>query len=320
MQDTASRVPFTTFVLAAAALLVFTRAPLVAQAAVSAAAVSPAAPRFEVASIRRNTMTTEELIRSGAPFGIRELPGGRMSASMVSLRTLMLHAYELREYQLETPARGFPDGTYDVTATAGRDVTPEGMRAMLRTLLAERFGVRARSDMRQAPLEVLSMARSDGRLGAGLRPTSAECRAQPADSQAASVSLSPSHGGSTSIDSGTDKGAKPPCGYFLPGVDVRSGATALVATGIPVSALVIWIDQELRRPVVDRTGLDGYFDLTMQYESPRAVRGLDLGAGRDSTAPTLGAALRDQLGLKLERGMGPLQMIVVEAAHTPTAD
>ena len=120
-------------VLAAAT---FTAALLVA-AAISAGqtptATPPAIGRFEVTSVKRNMTTLEELIRSGERFGIRELPGGRLSARRVSLKTLVLHAYEIKDYQLESSVSWIGNDNFDVDAAGTPDATPTRMKAMLRT-------------------------------------------------------------------------------------------------------------------------------------------------------------------------------------------
>jgi uncharacterized protein (TIGR03435 family) len=117
-----------------------------------------------------------------------------------------------------------------------------------------------------------------------------------------------------------EPGGPPPCGYLIPGITVASGAVDFAGTGIEHRTLVEWIANELRTPVDDRTGLSGYVDVRFQFESPNAVKGLNLGADRESGAPPLRSALRDQLGLKLERGTGAVQITVIEAARAPTPD
>ena len=64
------------------------------------------------------------------------------------------------------------------------------------------------------------------------------------------------------------------------------------------------------RPVVDRTGLDGRFDVEYSY-APRPVTGPAVDAV--DNLPLLGAALEEQLGLKLESERTDVPVLVVES-------
>jgi uncharacterized protein (TIGR03435 family) len=62
---------------------------------------------------------------------------------------------------------------------------------------------------------------------------------------------------------------------------------------------------ELDNLVVDGTGLDGYYEFTLEWTPP----------GREADAasgPSLFAALEEQLGLKLEPGKGPVEVLVID--------
>ena len=62
------------------------------------------------------------------------------------------------------------------------------------------------------------------------------------------------------------------------------------------------------RPVADRTGLSGKYDLRLSFAP-------DL---RDTDRPTVFAALEEQLGLRLEPARGPVETIVIVSAKPPT--
>jgi uncharacterized protein (TIGR03435 family) len=266
--------------------------------------------QFEVSSIRPNRTSLDELIRSDASFGIR-IQSDRLIGSWVSLRTLIAHAYDLKDYQLAGGPDWLPSARFDVNAKASGSATAAEMREMLRTLLAERFGLRLHVETRQMTVETLAPARSDGRLGPGLTLTSAECQAL-LDAVARGTPLP----GIPERRSDDD----PVCGYMLPAISARTGAAIFTAGGIPMSTLAEWISDELKSPIVDRTGLSGNFDVVFEYESPRAVAAAKLGADRETTAPQLRDALRSKLGLRLERGTAPVSITVVDAADMPMPD
>ena len=93
--------------------------------------------------------------------------------------------------------------------------------------------------------------------------------------------------------------------------------------GDRIASLVRHVSNELAAPVVDRTDLSGLFDVTLEYLSERRIGGRAAGLdpnGTDVPPPTIAAALQQQLGLKLEKEIGPLPVVVVDAAERTTPD
>jgi uncharacterized protein (TIGR03435 family) len=78
------------------------------------------------------------------------------------------------------------------------------------------------------------------------------------------------------------------------------------------------LSKDVNRPVVDRTGLTGSFQLKLNYTMP----GTPAPADGDSTprAPELFTALQEQLGLKLEATRGPVEVLVIDGAEHPKND
>jgi uncharacterized protein (TIGR03435 family) len=90
------------------------------------------------------------------------------------------------------------------------------------------------------------------------------------------------------------------------------------ATGITMQKLADLIAKQAGRPVSDATGLQGVFDFTLEWD-PQA----DLRVGAADAAGGQGAsiftALQEQLGLRLESGKGPVEVLVVDRMEkTPT--
>jgi uncharacterized protein (TIGR03435 family) len=77
--------------------------------------------------------------------------------------------------------------------------------------------------------------------------------------------------------------------------------------------------EELGRPVVDMTGLKGTYDFEVNYtrELPRNFpeSGKINGEEPDTSGPTLFAALKQQIGLELKAGKGPVDVIVIDHAE-----
>jgi uncharacterized protein (TIGR03435 family) len=75
----------------------------------------------------------------------------------------------------------------------------------------------------------------------------------------------------------------------------------------------------LDRPVVDRTGLTGRYDFSLEWAPNETEFGGDVGAAPESAAALpLFEAIQQQLGLRLEATRGPVDALVIDAAQRPT--
>ncbi len=72
------------------------------------------------------------------------------------MKQLIAEAFEVKDYQIEGGPPWLATAYFEITANAGADATPADVKAMLRTLLSERFSLRTHSDTRQAPVYVLT--------------------------------------------------------------------------------------------------------------------------------------------------------------------
>jgi uncharacterized protein (TIGR03435 family) len=85
------------------------------------------------------------------------------------------------------------------------------------------------------------------------------------------------------------------------------------ANGITLDDFCILLSSELDRPVINKTGIDGRFNLQVQY-APDSTPD-DLTAG-----PSIFSALTDQLGLKLVAAKGPGDFLVIDHIEHPSAN
>src|SRR3954453_21143639 len=131
-----------------------------------------AAPAFEVASIKPNS--------SGDGRVMMQMQPGRYMATNVTLRLLIRNAYQLQDFQI-TGGPGWlasdhfdviakiPDGFQLPTAPPPPGSGPGPVQLMMRALLAERFKLVVRNETKDAQIYALVLARSDGKLGPGLK-------------------------------------------------------------------------------------------------------------------------------------------------------
>jgi uncharacterized protein (TIGR03435 family) len=291
-------------------------------AATRAAAQSPAAgeARFEVASVKPVDPFAEVRKNGpqGGPFvmpqtGVRFEPGGRLVA-VATLRTLIMRAYGIKVYQLEGGPKWLSSDYFSISAKAANETATEAeMNAMLKSLLAERFGLRVRVETRPSPVHTLTVARSDGKLGSGLKPTSKECEATLQQDRSNAKPPTPPSPPTPSTP------LTPVCGMISTRM-AATGAATYAMGGWPLSSLVEHFSNELGAPVVDQTGLAGRFDAVVEYEtSRRPGRGPDLNSTDPLPVP-LPQAVQQQLGLKLDKGTAPLEIATVDAAEQPSAN
>jgi uncharacterized protein (TIGR03435 family) len=80
----------------------------------------------------------------------------------------------------------------------------------------------------------------------------------------------------------------------------------------------VWIVmREVARPVINRTGLTGRYDLDLTFlpdSGPMTINGNAINAD----APSLTTAVREQLGLRLESGRAPVDVVVIDRVSPPT--
>jgi len=252
-------------------------------------------PAFEVASIKPSPPADP-----GSVIGIwgTTQPGGRWSSRNATLEKIIRAAHP--GHGLPSQLVGGPSWVrstlFDISATAASaTATQDELRAMARTLLAERFKLVLRAEMRELPGYALVLARSDRTLGPALIPSTVDCEALRA-----------------AVLRGEAKG--PPSTWACnPMVTDSDGVSRIVARRIELSRLATLLGPRLDSPVIDDTGLTGVFDVSLEFANDGA-------AVRAADVPSMFTALQEQLGLRLERRQVPVEVLVIERAELPTPD
>lgn len=67
---------------------------------------------------------------------------------------------------------------------------------------------------------------------------------------------------------------------------------------------------ETERPIIDRTGLSGMYEVKLEWTPARQAQNADTAPG-----PSLFTAVNEQLGLKLEARKGPVEILIVDSAE-----
>ena len=107
--------------------------------------------------------------------------------------------------------------------------------------------------------------------------------------------------------------------------EFSGGRGELKGHGIPMSLLVRFLSQRLGRPVVDKTGLRGNYELELKWtpnlDSGEMMQGPSSGtesAPPDSSGPSIFAAIQEQLGLKLNATNGPAEALKIVRIEKPS--
>jgi uncharacterized protein (TIGR03435 family) len=258
-----------------------------------AQAPADAHPAFEVASVKPTKI-------AGTSF-VLLYPGGRFSATNVTLGGLIARAWGLQTDQVDGGPAWLQSDGFDIEAKAEGNPPADQIWLMLRTLLAERFKLVVRTETRELPVYELVPARNEGTLGPSLRPS---LETNCAKSALAAGPLAP-------FDAN-----HPPCGVLYSPIGHWIGRTVSIRT--VANALVRMVG----RVVIDRTGLVGTFDLDLQWTDLAALLA-PVGPVPDvqpapADGPSLFAALQEQLGLKLHSTKGPVDVYVIEHAEKAT--
>ncbi len=265
--------------------------------------VDPAAT-FEVASVRPNELGAQSFV-----LGFRN---GRYTARYHTVKELIRQAYRLTESQVFGAPAWLDVDRFDVLATtpgtpdSPRGIIPPPVLTMLRNLLADRFQLKARLETREYPLFALVLARSDGTLGPGLRRKSIPC--VPRAVGAIGELFGPLPAVRTQCGGRVDRGL-------------------LLSTGGTIGDLVWALSRTelvpgVGRIVVDRTGLTGTFDIDLRWMPDRPFTDTSQSAAAAPSVvnnePPLFTAIQEQLGLKLERTKGPVEVLVIDSIERPT--
>jgi uncharacterized protein (TIGR03435 family) len=134
------------------------------------------------------------------------------------------------------------------------------------------------------------------------------------DRESTVFALEPAKGGVKLHPIKLDPDAPPPSATGND-VQTRGGAQGLefsVKSASP-TAMTALLSSQLEEPVIDRTGLTGYFDFSLQI-------GRDWSAGNPQSWPDILTAVQEQLGLKLERTKATIPVLVIDHIDKPSAN
>lgn len=209
--------------------------------ATAAASQRGAEPTFEAASIKP---TSGSVVTGRGAASIGFPAGGRYSMRDGSAVAILRSAYPDVIDVVGAPDWAYGAARFDVEAKGTDSSTVEQVTAMLRTMMADRFRLLAHREMRERPTYDLMLARADRKLGSELKIYAGDCNAYVEARRAGRPPLdlpAPTNGG-------------PACGMSFSDRGIHAG-------GMTVSRLAGNLRSLAGREVIDRTGLEGFYEV-----------------------------------------------------------
>jgi bla regulator protein blaR1 len=285
---------------------------------------SAGVPKWEVASIRQCETLPRNPGGRGGPGGGGP---GRYSVRCGKVEDLIREAYVMF-----ADGRGLNPHVWDETLTGGPgwirsefydiEAEPEGAPSremmsgpMMQALLEDRFKLKIHREVRQVPVYELVIANGGWRM-----PVVDEASCPPKLTPEERIAM---------LQAG--KPFPKECGaqnwYF--------GTPLVVETdhGVTMDQFAAGLTRMLDRAVIDRTGLEGLFDVHVEFSPDQTTPGFlpggvmkgfnnstppRIGDAPDPTGPSFVTAIQEQLGLKLQPAKGPGDFLVIDSIERPS--
>jgi uncharacterized protein (TIGR03435 family) len=297
----------------------------------------PPKPSFDVISIKPAAPLGNGPIRIGGGT-----QGDRFTMNSANLRMLLQMAYQQAG---NTPLGGqltiiggpgwMDSDRYDVQAKAdcsGGTIPRERVQLMVQSLLEDRFQLKAHKETRELPIYTMVVAKDGPKIKRSADQTPATPPIPLPSPCEAPANANPPPFPPPGRGNPFAPGAPVPRGSMM--IGMGNGTMTMRAAAQPFLAIVRMLQQQVGRTIVDKTGLEGLYDFELTFSPeglsspfgrglPMPPPGLGAPAGPASAPtavdplPSLFTAIQE-LGLKLEPGKGPVEVLVIDAVEKPT--
>lgn len=206
--------------------------------------------------------------------------GAGYTATYVPVKMMIAYMYRVPARQIIGGPSWLKDDRYDVEAKTDQKHTVDDLNSMYQNMLVDRFHLKFHIETKQANAYVLTVDKSGSKMKVNGQP------------QTYDVPM-------TFSGIGVWSGHRVPMPYFC----------WLLSQNL----------QDDERPVVDLTGLTGFYDFSLSFlPLGLSQERLDQLSPEARDRPSLFDALKEQLGLKLSAQKGPVQYFVIDHLDRPT--
>jgi uncharacterized protein (TIGR03435 family) len=226
-------------------------------------------------------------------------PGGRLLLRVTPERLVSV-AFRIQMDQVFNAPGWAKSDMYDILVKVrdGVTVNIDTVGPIAREVAIERFQLKTHDETRELSVYLLGRSKT-ATLGPRLKQAEIDCTLRTPGAM-----------------------PRPPTEPPLAGLS-RCGLTQRAGVinmgGFPIDALVRVLSSTVGRVVVNRTGLEGNWDLDLEYAPDLSAGGaVDQSATTDR--PSIFAALQEQLGLRLEAGRAPVPVVAVDDIRRPADD
>jgi uncharacterized protein (TIGR03435 family) len=271
---------------------------------------------FEVASVRSNKSSDQPSSRFPLGPGDAFVPGNLFSGTNQPLIAYLRFAFKLSQGELLDLPTWVYDEHFDIAARSTGSPTKDQMRLMMQSLLTDRFKLKVHRERRTKPAFNLVLVRL-GQIGPQLKADSDDkaCAGYSTEQPAGAVpTLGPTEPSSKS-------------GLQLP--SIPCGTVGQISASAPdkgrIGGRKVTIERiagflknpftGVDRQVLDRTGLTGTFDFSLEWSTERDTTGPPDQAA--ASGPTFLEALQKQLGFKLVATTAPADVLVINHIEHP---
>jgi uncharacterized protein (TIGR03435 family) len=217
------------------------------------------------------------------PGGIKAMPGGQeYIAQDAPVKLIMALMYKIPMRQITGGPDWLNTDLYEIDAKADKPYNLDDLHVMFQNLLADEFKLQFHKETREGPVYDLTLDKSGLKMKVNENDQDFE-------------------------------------------IPVKGGlGNGFIGKRVPMQYLCWWLGQVLQqdqRPVIDKTGLDKNYDfnLIFRLDLPPNVSTENLPPGY-LDRPTVFDAVKQQLGLRLDPGKGPVEFFVIDHVEKPAAN
>jgi uncharacterized protein (TIGR03435 family) len=284
-------------IVVSALLLVFAAIAVLGQPA--------AGSKFQVASVKPSTQPGFQVVRP--------LPG-RLTAN-ATVQLLIQNAYSVQSFQVVGAPEWAASERWQIEAKADGSASRAQVFQMLQTLLEDRCQLKIHRETKELPVYALEPAKG----GIKAPPPAEGSCVEP------SVDAPSEWAGGRVAPPGNGQSSPTPCGSLRVALQSSFGDARVQGGKVRMPELVRVLSMMLDRPVTDRTGFTGLFDVRLDFQVDETTAALPppppgAGPAPDSSSPSILTALPEQLGLRLTPAKGPVEVIVIDHIERPSAN